>query len=446
MNFDELKNNIDLEELNKIIKLMSNNKRPSLACNALKSLNPLTKAEFHNINEVICNSVVSKDYLTKNDGTIRDNAYLVSPLILVLINYFARRFYSINGINDDIYYTGLFDNDEFFYLQSYQIFQTNLIDECTRYSQYIKLDLRNFYKNINIRDLKTHKDVNIQSITFILESLGIREFPIIQDCCGLSYIAVYIYIQKICQDIKLLLNGEKFFITSYSDDIYILFDEFKYTNNVKGELEKVCHNNGFCINEKFSFAKIENIGDEVYQTLYDMYVNDINFDVTKFLGGEVEIIKLLDEFTSDLEYISSNEEFNELVDDLFTFELEGKHSLRKNFLNEILFNTNLSSLFRKKKIRKNLLNFNYLSVIKYDPTKITLMLLLTRDEKIIKNFLHYIYCRLETRQESAYDIMAIITYMTQRNISNITYTKLVEKLALQNYNLHRYLKEYIHIF
>lgn len=435
---------VDLEVYNKIIISTNKNYRPSMTGKTLNTMKELNKNDFMLEFNSIKNSLIAKDYLVKNDGSIRKNVYMVSPFIVNLINYYGYKIFEQENIMQQVYYSGNYIEFDFFYMNSYEIFQKKLICECSNYVKYVKVDVKNFYGNVSLKYLKKFNNKYIDSVLEIFSILKINEYPIIQDCAGLSYIAVKFYIESIYKEIlkirKSFNIGE---IISYSDDLYLLLYDEVDIKELKRVIEDIYKKYGLRLNDKFKYESIDDLPFEVQQKVYDYYVNEDEFNIVDVLGGELKIEDRIINFISKLKSVNTYEEYNELLEDSFSFFIGNKKQFKKNLFNEILYNRKLQYLLRRKVVLDELKKVDLINRLKYDPTRITRLLLFSRNEKLIKKFLYKMYSKLENSVEQNYHLQSVIVYITQRKINKQTCKKFIEKLSNNHNDLSNYIDKYI---
>ncbi|MBQ4124275.1 hypothetical protein IJD44_11235 [bacterium] len=176
----------------------------------------------------ICNS-----YILKNDGTYR-KATNISPIFFLFISAFTKHistFYTQSYENREIktFYAGEITKNRFNYKKDYNNYCKEINNNSQSYTHFIKLDINNFFTNININTLfdlinlkLNNGKINIRTRDLLfykelLKCLGNGTFPIIRNSTALSFLATKIYLEDF--DINLY---------DFIDRLYISFVNNQY--------------------------------------------------------------------------------------------------------------------------------------------------------------------------------------------------------------------------
>lgn len=402
-------------------------------------------------NLLLHDNIIANDYLRKSDGTYRSNSYLISPYLICLLNLLSYEIYIKYGKSAHSFFSGDFSNFQFFYNDSYDQFQKSLLATYTEYDYFIKIDLKDFYKNIKLDYLSSFKINEMHKIIELIKYLGLDEFPILQDCAGLSYISTCIILNEMDKELSVFFERifSRYEIFRYSDDLYVLYKNEVDYDLIKSNIIKIISSFGFEINEsKYQNSTSNKLPEYVYQQLYNIFINDIQLDIHSLLGTDMQIIERINMFLINLNAISTFDEYNEQVEQSFSLVIgeDPNNSFKKNLFNEILYNKNISQFFSNEIILDTIKSININDKIHLDPRRLTLIILFCRNEGIIKRLLFNIYTKLESKAESNSDILSLLTYISQRNCSRKTLEKIKIKIKKSHENLSIYIEKYIDTF
>ena len=402
---------------------------------------------------------ISNAYIMKSNGTYR-RATNISPMFFLFISAFTKyisKFYLTDYEGRDIqsFYAGDIILNQFNYKKAYDNYCKEINNQSQCYTHFIKLDVSNFFTNININKLFSLIDTRINSentnirsrdllyFKELLKCLGNGTFPIIRNSTALSFLATKVYLKQF--DINLYdyvseLEGiSNFEFIRYVDDLYILVNiddtvDFEYivktiTNRANSELLKL----DLQLNiEKTKHDICPSISDTLGNSLYDDYVNGIEFSVDDYYSDS----KLLD-FIDKLNILTQQEtlniqKYNDIIIDSFSIEglTKSANEVFNNFLykeSNILQQTNVI-----EKLNQVIQNDNLF--VKLDPARLTLFILNTRDEDLIKNMLNRIFDNYRNNKFDVYDLHIALIYLAQRGFRHNDLLRLVKKYDEDTYN------------
>lgn len=436
---------VDYNLYQNIIKIMAKNKRPSLCGRSMlrMKINQFSSDNFTDLS--MHNLFFCKDYLMKSNGCFRENVYIISPYLIALINYYSYYCYLTYGCEYNQYYSGDFEEWELFYNKGYENFQAQLFMESEIYKYVIKIDIMDFYSSINLNKIKEYKSENIDLILQILSKLSIEEFPLIQDCAGLSYIATCIILREVDKSFDSYFK-KKFHEVSllrYSDDLYVLFNDDIYNKEyLKNDIKKILQNYDYKLNDnKFFIESCKNLPEIMSLNLYDIYGSE-DVNITRLLGNEIEIESRINKFLRGLEGISEYSRYVELTNSCFSIEIAENNNFKKNIMNEILYKPRTARIFMKTEIQELIVNIRILTKLKFDPKRLTLIILFTKNKNIIKSFMDYIYKKIEARIEEESDMMCLFTYISQRSTKRGRMREIMDLLKYNHSDIYTYIKKY----
>ena len=402
---------------------------------------------------------ISNAYILKNNGTYR-RANNISPIFFLFISAFAKyisNFYYKDYEDRKIqsFYAGEISQNRFNYKKDYDNYCKEINNQSQCYKYFIKLDITNFFTNININKLFSLIDSNVNSKNTnirsrdllyykeLLKCLGNGNFPIVRNSSALSFLATKIYLTPF--DISLYdyiskLEGiSEFEFIRYVDDLYVLFDidgtvSFEYVikniiNRANSELLKL----DLQLNiDKTKYGICPEISETLGHSLYDDYVNGIEFSVDDYYSDS----KLCD-FIDKLHILSQQkilniEEYNQLI--INSFSIEGITKSANEVFNAFLYSE--SSILRQtniiKKLNQVIQNDN--QFIKLDPARLTLFILNTRDDNLIKNMLNRLFDNDRKNLFDVYDIHTALIYLTKRGYKHNDLLNLIKKHDINTYN------------
>lgn len=152
-----------------------------------------------------------RHYIQKPSGSFR-NTRLVSPLIylyLECIGYQISREYERYENEVRCYYAGIMEDKDFYYKTSYDRFYADINESSKYYRYYSKFDVTSFFESIDVNLL--FKQINSKRTVIdlrtsliykrLLKSIGNNKFPIVENSSSLSYLATFIYLDPVDNNI-----------------------------------------------------------------------------------------------------------------------------------------------------------------------------------------------------------------------------------------------------
>lgn len=245
------------------------------------------------------------NYIQKPDGTYRE-AQLVSPYLYLLIESISYELFNIiekwRNKNISVYYAGNFENLDLHYSKNYDLFYKDLNLESENYKYYIKLDINNFFKNIDINlifDLiESHSNEKLKSSDIILlkelfSKTGNNKFPVLENSVGLSYLATEIFLANSDNKLHKFLTKYKYInsfkMIRYVDDLYILYDtndpEISGINNlilsdiISNYSTFLSYDSLILNTSKIKQEQAVKINDSLKTSFYNEFVNGKNFSL-----------------------------------------------------------------------------------------------------------------------------------------------------------------------
>ena len=433
--------------------------------------NSLSTDDFYNKyikngNCVLFPTVTFKDknYLLKNGGTIR-NATLISPLMYLVLQAVGKALsekYVVQRPNDImVFYGGDYDTNSAHYKDSYYQFLETVDEESKTgsYNYYIKIDIKDFYDNINIDKLVSILDENINSsesvkITpsqlYLYKRLfsycGGGHFPLVENSVCSSYLSTVVYLDSTDRELYNYLESlsrfgiRKFKMIRYVDDLYILIlstNNYRETKrlaiNILKKYNSILNTSGLSLN--FSKCKFDNS---------DLIINDLK-NWSYIEDGSNINEKISDTFPDGLlgflsDFNSALDESGHLTFGEYRMVLEKSYqnydlSLRPHeVLNHFIYK------MKRGEASKELVpilaeiicpDFTHLHL---DPKRLTQIVLNTGDENLIKSILNSLFMRANGDDWNAYDMIITITYLLQRGFRHYDLKKKVlSKLPCTKY-------------
>ena len=108
---------------------------------------------------------VSDNYLMKSDGNFR-HASLVSPIMYLVMlaigKHISKRYIPARQKSIDVFYAGNFAEDRLSYHKDYDMFHKRINEIADDRQYFIKTDIKDFFPNININQLFSYIDDNLQ--------------------------------------------------------------------------------------------------------------------------------------------------------------------------------------------------------------------------------------------------------------------------------------------
>ena len=384
-----------------------------------------------------------KTVMTKKDGNFREIT-ISSPIIFLLLNVLGAHLYEeskeklfhYKNKNISSFYAGNYKEKSFHYSDSYKSFINEIENKKSKYRYCFKTDISQFYPSINLDLLmntiqdKCPGENNNSTLLYknLLLYLGNGRYPTIPNNTGLSFISTELYLdnfdEEIFSNLSKVSEISKFYLIRYVDDLYILFtcgenEKNKCEQHIKQIIQDAAFKNQLTVNTaKQKLTDIIDMNHYVMNSLdyidSDDFLTESNFKLSYEITEE-KLIELLDNLLS-LENFPSREEVESemrctLLDKL---DVEVPDATYFEILKFLVYTK--QELFRSKKVISKLKEvIQNLDIVQYYPKIFVLMILNTRDEKLIKNFLNYLFNKYREKPFSKYYEVMSLTYSISRN-------------------------------
>ncbi|MEB7783499.1 AbiA family abortive infection protein [Mammaliicoccus sciuri] len=278
------------------------------------------------------------NYSQKTNGSFR-NMSLVSPFLYLYVEamgYHINQKYTRKSKDVRCYYSGDLNENELSYKNSYDKFFADINSLSNIYNNFYKFDISNFFDAIDINLLfklinEREEILDTRSGLIykrLLQQIGGNKFPTIENSATLSYLATYIYLDKVDYElVKVLQNNSKlesFQIVRYVDDLYIFFNTKKnelhlVSSEIKNAVIDAYRKVKLNLNEhKTKLGKPSEVNETLSAALYNHYVNKEEIDIA-YLFDENNIGLFLDDLYN-LAYSHNHENFKNILDKYFTIE------------------------------------------------------------------------------------------------------------------------------
>lgn len=403
---------------------------------------------------------ISNAYIMKPNGIYR-KATNISPIFYLLITAFAKYISKlfVENFGDkyiSVFYGGNMEENRYKYKKDYDLFVKKVNNNACCYTHYIKLDISNFFPNMNLNTLfkkiddyinKTENKIKSRDLSYfkeLLKILGNGHFPTITHCTALYYLATIIYLHNFDNDLYEFMenteNIESFEFIRYIDDFYILINFGKNANideiikiiinRANSELLKI----DLQLNtQKIKYGMTPEISNTLARSLYDDFVNGIPFKVDDYCTEE-QLISFIDNLLNlSQQSIIVHEDYIDLINK--TFNTEGIEQSANEVFNSLIYNK--SDILQQDTIinKLNEIIKNDNQILKIDPHRLTLFILKTKDDYLIKNMLNRIFDNDKNNKIDVYDIHIALIYLSQRNFKHPDLLNLVKKhdIAIYNY-------------
>jgi len=389
-----------------------------------------------------------KNYILKNDGTLR-NATLISPLMYLVLQSVGKaiseKYVALRPDDIVVFYGGDYNTNSAHYKDSYYQFLETVDEESktSSYNYYIKIDIKDFYDNINIDKLVSILDANINTLEsvqitssqlYLYKRLfaycGGGHFPLVENSVCSSYLSTVVYLDSTDRELYNYLESlsrfgiQKFKMIRYVDDLYILIlstnnyrDTKQLAINILKKYNSIINKLGLSLN--FSKCKFDNS---------DLIINDLK-NWSYIEDGANISEKISDTFPDGLlgflgDFNSALDESGHLTFGEYRKVLENSYqnydlSLRPHeVFNHFIYN------MKRGEESKELVpilaeiichDFNHLHL---DPKRLTQIVLNTGNEGLIKSILNSLFTRANGDDWNAYDMIITITYLLQRGFKH----------------------------
>lgn len=393
----------------------------------------------------------SENYLSKSDGSFRD-ASLISPILYLILqsigkvianNYISQRPSAIS-----VYYAGNYQSNRPYYKKDYDDFYKEINAATLDYQYFIKTDISNFFANIDLDLLirRINDRCNGENVIFsqtqlliykeFLNYCGNGKFPLIENSAASSYLSTIIYLDlvdyKIYKYISEKINCFSHFrMFRYVDDLYILFSSdstrqqiLSAVNEIRNEYSSILKEFRLTLNtKKFCFKPTSNINEELKKSLYDEYVNGVDFSIEEIAQPSLE--NFLDSLSSLITVGNLDvDKYNQCILDSFS-ESELEYTPNEIF-NYCIYKPN-SSLQNQVIIQKirNILSYD-ISFIALDPKRLSVMIMKTKDETAIKALLNHLFTRNRGNTWNRYHTIIAVVYFIQSSFQHIDLLKIIQ--------------------
>ena len=397
-----------------------------------------------------------KNYIIKNDCSFRD-ASMVSPILFLVLQAIGKEISKlyIRERNEeiDVFYGGNYKLLQPYYKNEYKSFLNCINENKDKYKYFIKTDLSSFFKSINVNLLierienNTNNKIDQTHLTVIKEFLlycGNNRFPLIENSLASSFLSTIIYLDGIDCKIDSFISGieeiKKYKIIRYVDDMYVLFnsnekEKTDIYNKIITKYSSILKDENLSLNiNKCLVDSISEIDKAIKKSIYDD-------EYTKLDLHKEEIpYSLLDNFFKEVTtYVKSHnltsKKYNELIEDTFSSNEIGLTS--SEIYNYFVYSKNeISKESKIVKILSELIDLNP-SFINFDPKRLTILILKSKDEHLIKKLLHVLLTIGNKDDFNGYDIITTITYLMQ---THFNHEGLINLLCNQVENFSSYYK------
>lgn len=403
------------------------------------------------------NYIICENYEIKDDGTFR-NKVLIPPILYIYYNamvmeisnsYKMKRNHEIS-----VRYAGNYERKQLHYKEQYFEFTKELEELSRKYDTFLKIDIKDFYENIDINKLtillKNSISINEKEQMFFKEFInyiGNNRFPQIDGGIASSYLSTIVYLDivdnKYYKVIKDILNTEDFKMTRYVDDLYVFFDKQdfelkKIENRLTYEYTNLIHEINLNINRKKTHLRDSEF---IYEDINSVSLEDeavIEEELNDDFSREA-----LKQFFKNLIEKTENEGINykvyyEIIDNYF-------NNPNVKFYQRQIYNTiiykNLD-WFKETEIYPNLISIisKNNDIFIHDPKRLLASILNMHSMELIKKFLYNLYIKFENYEWTVYDSFLSMRYLLSRNFKNI---KLLNILKEKDFELYQYIESYI---
>lgn len=403
------------------------------------------------------NYIICENYEIKEDGTFRHKV-LIPPILYIYYNAIVMEISNSYKIKRNskisVRYAGNYEKRQLHYKEQYYEFTKELEELSLKYDAFLKIDIKDFFENININKLtmllKNSISMNEKEQMCFKEFvnyIGNNRFPQIDGGIPSSYLATVVYLDivdnKYYKVIRNILNTEDFKMTRYVDDLYIFFNkkEFelnKLENRLVYEYTNLIHELDLNINmkkthlkySKFIYEDINSVSLED-ETVIEEELNDsFSRDALKHFFE-----RLID--ATEKEGINYKT-YYDIIDNCF-------NNANVKFYQRQIYNTiiykNLD-WFKETEIYPNLINTisRNNDIFINDPKRLLASILNMHSIELIKKFLYNLYIKFETFEWTVYDSFLSMRYLLYRNFKNI---KLINILKEKDAKLYEYIEKYI---
>lgn len=399
------------------------------------------------------NYTVCENYEMKDDGTFR-NKTLIPPILYIyytaIVMEISNKYVEKRNSNISVRYAGNYKKGRLHYRQEYYEFINELEENSFLYDTFIKIDIKDFYENIDINKmtnlLKDSISMNEKEqmvfkefITFI----GNKKFPQIDGGIASSYLATIVYLDIIdnryYKVLQKIFGKNSFKMTRYADDLYIFFDKNNYVlkkleNKLTYEYSNLIHEYSLNLNMKKTHLKPS---CEIYQD-----INSISLEDEAILEKELDDDfkkESLEKFFKDLMERTKDEGINyksyyDIIDECF--ENPEIRFYQRQIYSTIVFKD--LEWFKQTETYCDLIEIirNNNDILVHDPKRLLSALLNMHSGELIKRFLYNLYMKDEKHQWTVYDSFLSMRYLLYRNFKC---TKLLSILEREDFKFYTYI-------
>lgn len=389
---------------------------------------------------------VTNGYLQKQGATFRPSVIVAPVLFLYLLAFgleYARVF-SDTRKGGICLYSGNLEKGQTHYRESYQKYIRERDALAGKYAHCIKTDITGFYQSINVDALLSEMQALSKNEFSSTDSLFIRGlllycgkggFPTIQNHPTLSFLATRVYLNDIDNDLWKLLKEIKpihsFDLIRYVDDLYIFFnlqdedDLFAASNTIINAYADLLRDKGLSLKqEKLKvLTQIEVSASASTISAVDIAAEQIDkgIEIKDSAISELftSIRKSIDDgsYTQDKLLSFIEEQFAQTVHPIPAIALF-RHFLYKE-----------SELFQREDVissigallEKGNIGFTF------NTRELTLCLLHTRDEKLIKKMLNDLFLSKRRGLWSSVDFVIALTYLQERSMRHVDLMKAIKQ-------------------
>ena len=406
------------------------------------------------------NHIVTDDFILKSDNSFR-HATLLSPLLYLVQQAIGKeiwnKYVDERPQNIEVFYAGDYEKSQSLYKKQYDNFCKSLNLYKDDFDFYIKTDISDFFSNINLDKLINiiDKKCNAQENVFsqpvlqvykeFISYCGKGRFACTENSMAASFLSTIVYLEAIDKKLhEYLLNNKNiscFQMIRYVDDLYILCS-FSYScenfNSAYREIfeyySSILKPYNLSINsQKSVFRDVKYLNEELKQSLYDERVHNISFEVLQAFANNIETyLDNLIEANSRFELTFEN--YNKIFEECLKIE-DFEYSPIEIF-NQFTYDDDFLEKFPLIKEKLIQLFSGDLRFLAFDPRRFIVLLLKTKDEKIIKNLLRILLDKGHNCEWTLYDSAITINYLL--GLSFI-HTDLIEILKKNNTKLTSYI-------
>lgn len=406
------------------------------------------------------NHIVTDDFILKSDNSFR-HATLLSPLLYLVQQAIGKEIWN-KYIDErpkviEVFYAGDYEKAQPLYKKQYDNFCKTLNTYKDDFDFFIKTDISDFFSNINLDKLINRIDTKcndkenvfsqpvLQVYKEFISYCGKGRFACTENSIAASFLSTIVYLEEI--DTKLygyLLNNKNissFQMIRYVDDLYILcsfsygcdnynsayIDIFEYYSSILKPYDLSINS------QKSIFKQVKYLNEELKQSLYDERVHNIPFEVLQVFASNIEtFLDNLIEANSrfDLTFEAYNNLFKECL------KIEDFEYSPIEIFNQFTYDDDFLEKFPNLKEKLVQLFSGDLRFLAFDPRRFIVLLLKTKDEKIIKKILRILLDKGYNKEWTFYDSAIAINYLLGRSF---IHHDLIDVLKENNTNLTSYI-------